>query len=166
MNAPATINKVKHDGFGLILEYSVTTGGEGDDKSTTNDYVATLRRRVHPDMVEALASLRKHVVELCELGEYPTFDDIPERLLGAIEVTGISIGGSGEHEGVTIIAKRKLRNNRILNLVTPFTKFEDEHSPYKYELDLSCCVGVVVDEARQYLNGKFAPDAQIKMEFE
>lgn len=159
-----TINKVKHDGFGLTLEYTVTTGGLGDDKSITNDYVATLRRRVHPDMVEALAKLRGHVVELCEMGEYPTMEDIPEKLLSSIEVTGISIGGSGEHEGATIIAKRKLRNNRILNLVTPFTKFEDEHSPYKYESGFSFCVGVVIDEARQYLNGKFAPDPQLQLE--
>jgi hypothetical protein len=161
--------KIKCDGFSVTLEYSVVNkvkNTEGEESAVTNDFVATIRNRPHPDFVNALAELRQHVVMLCELGDYGSLDTIDDKLLNSIEVTGISIGGSDEHEGVTIIAKRKLKHNKILNLITPFTKWEDEHMPYQYESDLSVCCSQIIDEARQYLVfGKYAPDAQMKMEF-
>jgi hypothetical protein len=80
-------------------------------------------------------------------------------------VTGISIGGDGEHEGVTIIAKRQLRNKRILNIITPFVKFQDEVAPYDYEAELSAHVSDIVYEIEAYIAGKHGAGAQLKMNF-
>jgi len=74
-------------------------------------------------------------------------------------------GGSDEHRGATVIAQRKLRSGKVLNLISPFTKFDSETSDYVhcYELD-ACCEGVV-SEVNFYLGGKYAPDPQLELEF-
>ena len=163
------IKKIKTDGITVTLEYSTVNkvkDAEGKESVVTNDFVAVIRNRPHPDMINALADLRAHVVMMCEMGDFGSLETIPENLINTLEVTGISIGGSDEHEGVTIVAKKKLRHNKILNLITPFTKWEDEHMPYRYENDLFSACSLVLEEARQYLvMGKYAPEAQMKMDF-
>jgi len=77
---------------------------------------------------------------------------------------GISLGGSDEHSGVTIVGKKKLNNRKVLNLVTPFIKFEDEHCPYKFSNDLYDACNEIITEANLYMEGKHAPNPQLALE--
>lgn len=80
-----------------------------------------------------------------------------------ITVTGFVIGGEDEHEGITFIAQRKLKTNKVLNLIVPFTKWEDEHSPYKFMNYLMTDFGGVIDEIQKYMNGKHGTIAQLEL---
>lgn len=163
------INKIKLEGnFCLKLEYEETVTSkdeEGNEKANVFDYTVTCRNEVHEDLVNALQNLRPHVLAITESFE-PKSDlaEIPEQMLDKIEVTGISIGGSDEHLGVTIIAKRKLKHGKILNLTTPFQKYEDENMPYEFAGELYADVEQLVDEVQQYLNGKYAPSKQLELD--
>jgi len=80
-------------------------------------------------------------------------------------VTGFVIGGDDEEQrGVTLIGRRTLKGNRVLNLVAPFIKFSDED--YADVADLAELVAGAEAEALEYLNGKIAPDAQMSLEFD
>lgn len=163
------IKKVKLVGdYSAQLEYSKTTINKiGDDEiSVTNDYVVTMRHQPHPDLVNCFNLLIPHVIMLCELGNYGSLDSIPEIEKSKIEVTGITIGGSDEHEGVVIIAKKRLKHNKVVNLITPFTKWEDEHNGYTYDSLLRVVCFDILGESKLYLEGKYAPNPQLEIEFE
>lgn len=136
----------------------------------------------HEDLRKAFQILRFHVAMIAEQVESPgepmkismagkggKKKDITAMLDGlhdhpivqAITVTGFSIGGSDESEGVTLIGQRALKSGAVLNITTPFTKWESE---YKYSSDLEPEVSVAIQECMEYLNGKYAPNPQLEMD--
>lgn len=81
------------------------------------------------------------------------------------EVRSFTIGGDGDHEGVTISGFKKLRGSKVLNLNTPFTKFNPdfEFSGYEYLFELRRAVNNCVDEITEYIKGKHAPSPQLEL---
>ena len=156
--------KLKSD-FCLELEYSESiTKLLGEEKQTvTSDITATYRYPVHEDLKKSLEALVPFVAHICEQIEHLT--DEPS-FLKSVTVTGISLGGSDEHSGVTIVAQRKLKNGKVLNLISPFTKFDPENSDYNHCVDLDNHCQIVVDEVNLYLGGKHAPDPQLELALE
>ena len=77
-------------------------------------------------------------------------------------VTGFSIGGSGDNEGVTLIGQKKLSTEKILNITTPFEKWEG--SEYSFISELADAIESCKHEVEQYLNGKMAPPAQQELD--
>jgi hypothetical protein len=132
-------------------------------------------RYVHPDMINAMRFLTPHLAFLCELTspvneDWDTFETgeiYEDKRFSKFAVTGISIGGQDEHEGVTIIGRKNLRNKRVLNLTTPFMKFEPgEHDsePYEFNYELSAAVATVVREVIAFIeDGKCALDPQLSL---
>lgn len=119
----------------------------------------------HSDLLNRFAGLRIHLVRLCEqVKDLPESEGDLNQLLSDYKVTGFVVGGSDEHEGVTLIGRKALKGNRVLNLVSPFTKWEDEHNPYSGSLDLSSKVADAAAEVKEYLAGKKAPSLQLEME--
>jgi hypothetical protein len=80
---------------------------------------------VHADLKASLAKLNPFLAEIAE--QVDSSGAIPE-----IKVTGYSRGGSDDHQGAVLVGQRKLEANRILNLVTPFVKFNPDLEPYPY----------------------------------
>ena len=139
---------------------------------TRNETRSTIKKEssqiIHKDLVEAFERLDVHLAMLCEMVDDNLIHSIEdvlthESLLSKLKVTGITIGGVNEHEGVCIVGQRKLRGKKVLNLVTPFTKFEDEHSPYKFMSDLSSVIDDCIFESEQYIQGKCTPSNQLEM---
>ena len=78
-----------------------------------NKYSITCAEEAHPALYNALGSLTKYVVELCEL---------PKNYISRIKVKGVSFSYGGENDtmGATIISTMSLENsNTSLNLITP-----------------------------------------------
>lgn len=122
----------------------------------------------HLDLINALDELKVHLAGLCEIMPMSDINLTDKEYLNdlrymSLKVTGISLGGSDEHSGVTLIGRKTLRNNRVLNLVAPFTKFEEENEPYKYQYELSVCVSNLEQEFIAYMNGKYAPSKQLEL---
>jgi hypothetical protein len=139
----------------------------------------------HNDLLILLDLLKPHLAVLCEqvenMLEITSHENIslvdelflgketvnqPHPILSKLKVTGFTIGGSDEHEGVTLIGRRMLANNRVLNLVSPFCKWEDEHNGYEYSYELAAIISNLQNEVIEYLNGKKAPAVQLSLEFE
>lgn len=117
----------------------------------------------HPDLKIAFDKLKFHVAYLCKITPHSELDEQLHKHpdLMEIMVTGFVTGGDEEHAGVTIIAKRQLDNGRVLNLLTPFTKFHDDHNPYKHGYELEQDVKACIDQVGLYLDGK-AADMEIE----
>jgi hypothetical protein len=83
----------------------------------------------HNDLLVLLDELKPHLACLCEQVSTEDLDKQENHpILSKLKVTGFTIGGEAEHEGVTLIGRRVLAHNRVLNLISPFTKWEDEHN--------------------------------------
>jgi hypothetical protein len=104
---------------------------------------------VHDDLVKAFAKLKSHLVIICDLREGDglepgKFD--PELQLTNFKVTGFTIGGEDDHQGVTLTGQKELSGGKILNLNSPFTKYLDENDKYEYGHDLAVDIQACVYE--------------------
>ncbi len=148
------------DRYSMEIEYD-------EEETTVNELAKKCRREVHPDLIAAFDNLTAHLPLICELVDPVIFkpnDELIHIMLGSYMVTGFSIGGENEHEGVVLIGRKTLGNKKVINLVSPFTKWEDEHSPYKYSSELSAAISRAENEVIAYLQGKFAPKKQLELE--
>lgn len=82
-------------------------------------------------------------------------------IISKISCSGFSIGGSGDSEGVTIFGVRELSNGKKLNIVSPFTRWDDD---YTYAFDLAQIVEECKGEVYLYLfENKHQPETQLDM---
>lgn len=156
--------KIKKDH--VFVEYTeMHETKEGD--AITFDVQKKCNCAPHPDMIAAFDRLAPHLINLCEqeapakVGEGGKMEYDTDKF----KVTGFTIGGEGEHEGVTLIGQKRLANNRVLNLIAPFTKWEDENNGYRHSLEMKTDIELCNYEVEELLNGKKAQDAQTKIEF-
>jgi hypothetical protein len=126
------------------------------------------RNIAHQDLIDAFRLLHPHFAILCDLKEVNnmTLHELENNLnkIDNIGVRSFSIGGSGDNEGVTLSGFKKI-GNKMINLNTPFTKFDDENDPYTNMVELQHVINVIIEEVELYLDGKVAPDAQMSMDF-
>ncbi len=149
--------KIKDDLF-LETEYAQALPG-----FVKKDIKLTCTIPVHDDLKESFQKLHTHLAVLCGDREVKKKEDIEEKEFPGFHVRGFTIGGSGEDEGVTISGYKEGPYG-IVNLNTPFAKFENMDYPHSSELGLA--VQSAIYEVEQYLfNGKRAPEKQIEMEF-
>lgn len=139
-----TIKKVKltkSRTLEVTLSEEVTVNG----MPVTNEVVKKCEYLAHQDLLDALAKLAPHMVNICELMT-PS-----EELI----VTGFTVSETSESAGVTIVASKTLTNGKVLNLVSPFTDFFSEDYSMSEELQID--VNECVHEVQLYINeGKSA----------
>lgn len=131
------------------------------------DYEVTAewkKRIAHEDFTKALKALTPFLFELCEMGIVTHTDaELDGALLKDYESTQIVFGGSGESYGCTLVGKKTLTGNRVLNLVAPFISFIDDDR-YMHVDKLQVAAMKAYNEAVEYINGKTAPDPQMELE--
>ena len=86
-----------------------------------------------------------------------------EIILKGYETTQIVFGGDGESYGCTLVGKKTLTGNRVLNLVAPFIMFTDDERHGRID-QLYIKAMKVYNEAVEYLGGKAVPDPQLQMD--
>jgi len=123
-----------------------------------------MRFPAHEDLLNALKNMTIHLSALCEFHEYLVAKECPE-FLEKFETTGVVWGGSNEYRGVVITGKKSLKENRVLNLVSPFCMFENENGFYSFDYELNESASLLEIEVVAYLEGKYAPSPQLEMEF-
>lgn len=143
-----------------------------NDTTVTNEICKKCNMIVHNDLIEALKWLRVHFALLCDLREVNSFpvdyaDKIEkfdhETYLEKINITGISLGGEDESAGVVIIGQKELPGGGVLNIVTPFTRFD---SDYSHCNALEQAVNNLIYEAEQYLFEQKWGVKQLELPFE
>ena len=179
--AEVTIKKAKiKDNLYLEVEFSEVV------KDGTNEVKKVCTAHIHDDLRLAFRRLNTHMALLTEQAietakkavpvcygddeerqrevQHFKFDDRNLAIAKETACSGFTIGGTGDHEGVTLIGRRTLTAARILNLVSPFLKWTDDIYDYKHLDDLSEIIEACKGEVKLYLfEGKHAPDNQLKL---
>ena len=167
MNKKITKIKLDKEGAGVYVAYTMTH--IADKEAMFSEHEVTGKWKPHVDFTNALNRLNVHLALICEqIDDYPDSEQ-EKKFLEKFKVTGISIGGEDEHEGITIVGQRKVRGGRVLNLVTPFQKWENgefDEDPYPYTQELLSDFSVLEQEANEYLGGKRTPSTQMEMDFD
>lgn len=150
------------------LEEIIKTEDGEEVNTCTNDVAKKCRQEVHADLIAAFDALTPHLPLMCELADTMIFkptDELLQPIITSYSVTGFSIGGNDEHEGVTLIGRKTLGTKKVLNLVAPFTKWEEEHiENYRYAHELKAAIFHACDEVLEYVvNGKVAPAKQLEL---
>jgi hypothetical protein len=122
------VQKVKAKNGQLTVDYTEFY----QDANYKNEVAKTSEQYIHQDLKYALGLLKPHVASICEMKEAaavnvenPSDEDL-NVTLDKIIITGYSKGGSDDSAGACIIAQRILKTGQVLNITTPFTKFNDE----------------------------------------
>ena len=126
-------------------------------KDETGTITLEGKNLVTNDLLNAFSALIPHVAFLAEQKEADgkeSLDELPEDIESILEVTGFSIGGDGESQGVTLIAKRFLKSNKVLNLTTPFTMFASENEQYEFQFELEQAIQQCNFEVNEYIFNK------------
>ena len=135
--------------------------GELFDKHTKD-----CSNKVHQDMKNAFAQLNNHLALLTfQLPETADEAEVATILMG-ICCTGYSIGGNGDTEGVTLIGQRTLPNAKVLNITSPFQRYDSDSYEYADIDELRRAINKCREEVILYLfEEKYAPDVQLQLEF-
>lgn len=150
----------------LSSEYVEKLNGVNKTRKEDSDAI------VHDDLIHAFQKMVPHFALLTE--QVPESEvesiilnnrEIPGDLLHKIKVTGISVGGSGESEGITISGAKRLSNGKTVNFNTPFTKWEAVDEGYKFISELINVLEDLKDEVVAYMEGKQGTKAQTEMSF-
>ena len=118
-------------------------------------------------LTKALTNLRPHLMILTEMVDGLT-PEAAQDLMGAdkFRVTGVTWGGSDDSAGVTLVGRRELRGNKVLNLVAPFTKYSDDFDEYTYANSLYLAVCDLEAEILEYIDGtKRGESPQLSLNF-
>ena len=157
-----TIQKAKLKDQRLTCEFTEQRGEEAPARS----FALTCAEQVHPDLTHALSRLVPHFCLLTEqLTETPDYwpdeaEDLPARF-ESFTVTGFSMGKN--HGGVTLIGRRELAGERVLNLTTPYQSFDEEQSNYTYAGLLETTLATALAEVEAALRGKCTDYRQLHL---
>lgn len=156
---------------GLFLTYSY----ELTENDVTNSNTTASDAPIHDDLRHAIRNLIPFFAHICEeisdIGliedaiENPEVhlerkaDDPEDKIYPLLKyrVTGFTIGGKADTEGVTITGNKRLDSGGIVNFNTPFMNFE---SDYKFIGDLYAAIENAKQEVFEYMQGKQAPKSQ------
>ena len=121
---------------------------------------------IHVDCQQSYNNLIPHLILLCE--QEMISDEIREAIENGVKniededsyfknykVVEFKISGSSNSEGVTLSGTRYLSTGKIINLSTPFIRWDNED--YKFINELAESVENVREEVYQYYKGKHAP---------
>jgi hypothetical protein len=164
------VRKVKVKNDQLTADYTE----KYPDANYKNEVTKASEQYIHPDLKYALGLLKPHVALICEMPEAGSVKDVTSpsdgelnETLDRIIVTGYSKGGNDDSAGVCIIAQRILKTGQVLNITTPFTKFDDEIGDgYPYGGALKSVVERCDYEVDAYLFEEKWGLKQLELEFE
>lgn len=132
------------------------------DANYSNDVTKKCDQIVHADLKAAFQALVPFLVTITEQPEAKIFnagninaDILPEDITKEIAkytVTGYSHGGSDESAGVTLIGIKCLKSGQVLNLIAPFTKFDNgDADGYLFGAELDVAIQGCDWEVSEYL---------------
>lgn len=119
---------------------------------------------IHEDLERAFDNLIPHFIIITEESEItdklqnlitrPNNENfvLPEDIEKKYKVTGITISGSEDNEGVTISGLKFLKTGKSVSFNTPDKKFDDEE--YEFTDELYQAVEHLKNEVLEYMDGK------------
>lgn len=136
------ISKIKFDDNSTIIEESWFEKGNAKDTRHTR----ILPR--HPDFINAMAALGKHVIQVL---------DLPEDYENGLKVQSVAISqNETQGRGVVVTSLKYLEGiSAPFVMNTPHLHQDlSDNGKSKVPFELDCALDVLVQEARLYLGGK------------
>ena len=168
--AVITIKKAKIEDRTLEVELLETVTVEGAG-TATNEIIKKCKTLVHDDLIARFDKLKIHLVKICDFkkADMITQDNAEEFNLNDLaeyQIKGFSIGGDDESEGVVLIGSRTFDSGKVLNIVTPFTKFSDDVDEYELASELAQDIEAAKYEVEQYLFAEKWAVKQMELPFD
>lgn len=141
----------------MWTELFISKRNDGSEYAWTNDMKLTCPRRPHADLINALRSLRKIMIDLNEwnLNEFKQYD-----------VTGLKFEGMDQDDTAKVLIfghKTVSRSGDNVPIETAMTSLSDANEYADVDkLDAGC--KRVTDQCWEYVfNGKYEPDPQLEL---
>jgi hypothetical protein len=144
--------------------YSLASGiTRGDEVNRKGSLI------VHDDLKNAFEKLYVHLAAICEEIDYSKIKNIEtieaydednhktnsiEYKVSRFYVSGFSIKGTGENEGVVINGSKLLSTDDSVKLTSPNTSWGGD---YPYINELKVAIDNIIFEVEEYMNGKSKP---------
>lgn len=168
-----TSAKIKK-GATLEVKYSELVPKPDSEEMTWRAVTYESDLPIHPDLYHAFTDLLPYLVMICEVeDEKKSYSGNPDhlktiiaRLATGYAVKGISLSSKKSKEGLVITGIKMLSTGkkRQINLVTPFTTFDEMDYPGAEELEEK--VKNLCDEIQEYVvNSKSGGNPQVEIEF-
>ncbi len=132
----------------LEVEYSE----QNDEGYTVRDYSVKSQFPVHNDLKKAFRNLVPHLLLINEL-KSDKLKDLKKQELLDYDVHILHIKSKDSGDGIILSGTKRLSNHKVISLNTPYTLLDDED--YQYNTELSADITLVINEAKEYLKGKF-----------
>lgn len=126
---------------------------------------------VHPDLKSSLRALVPYLADITEQKEAKNIDwgnpasEENINVLNRLDVTGCTVSGD-TYQVCTLIGKRTLQTNKVLNICCPSTGFDCENEQYERCEDFRDAVMAFLYEAEQYVINKKWAVVQQEFDFE
>lgn len=135
-------------------EKGVTLNYKNYDQNGLRDIVSKENKNVpNSTFREAMKKLTYHLLFLTELVDVEKFSKFPDIAVENYRVTGVSLSGEGEKEGVIITGYKVLSNGKGFSFNTPLTRLEA--TDYVFADNLKQHLAELITQASEYLAGKY-----------
>ena len=163
---PRSYRRVKILSKVIGIDFVETVETEDGD-IMRNNYSSECQHAAHEDFSSSVDGLIPHLLRICEILPDGVDDikDIDPSMTDKIRMTGFTISGYHENEGVILTGMRKIKSGLFYNIVTPLMRFDNEDQ-YNQMGELKIAIQKVQEEANSYLNGKFGEGSQFELSFE
>lgn len=155
-NEEVVIGFARVDALAGSIEPEAGDDAEDDDRVKVPKGSFTSPYKPHKDLLDAMAKLRKHAIEILELQLKSTSD---------WSVTAIKIAGDVTEKKSRVqlrLSKWVKRTKKMVHMgYTPqVTMYPSDEDAVKYSKadELTAAIEEVIDEATQYLDGKYGDD--------
>lgn len=149
------------------IEYLKTDSPDSKPAEVSEKHTDPPRQKFK-DAFDALCIHAALIGEFIPLTAISDIANIDAEVTTDYNVSGFTVVASGDHdEGVIITAQKTLKNGKSLGFNTPTTRYNDEsENCYPYLDELAVSVDLCKQEVREYLNGNYAVDPQLKLDLE
>lgn len=117
---------------------------------------------------QAFEALRIHAALIGEfIPNLPSLDHDDPALTKDFTVSGFSLSGEGDKEGVILTAQKTLSTGKTMGFNTPLIRLQDaSENAYPYVDELWECLDVCKSEIREYLKGNYGEEEQPELPFD
>ena len=143
------LNKVKTlKRGGLEAEWKFSESAKESEEVYNGKMNFESTKPIHPDLKELLDKF-KPMVARCMDYDKITKKESKEEVLERIEISGVSMGGSGDSEGGTITFKKKSLSGKVKGMSTEFMTFTQNVFGFEEEFGTVCAE--IKQEVYEYL---------------
>lgn len=146
------------------IEASQAQGDEGFEEKDMDilspQYIVKSPYTPHKDLLDEMKKLRKYALEICEMEQGAKTKELTDYNVSAVKITGdVSLQQS---RVVMTVTKEVQRTGKLIEFDCPQVTMYGE-SEYERAGEMSKLIERVIEEAWQYVGGKYQDEGQLAL---